>query len=204
MAGRLRRLGLRGRPKPHHPDGVLLPDQRLRAPERERLPDRREPPDRLRRLPPPLLRLREELARPVFVRPRLLRRPARLRLLLPLSLSPRCSLVRPSLLRRLLTVAAAICLARRVDRPRFAADSLMCSYCRSSLSLHALGIAVLLLPTIRLLSSSIAPAVHQMCMAARKSDEVLSERATLRRGARPHPQRFQRPGHIDVQPSPVR
>ena len=53
-------------------------------------------------------------------------------------------LVRPSSRRRLFTVAAAICLARRLDRPRLALDSLMCSYCRSSLLLQALGMMTLL------------------------------------------------------------
>jgi len=48
--------------------------------------------------------------------------------------------VRPSEARSLFTVAAAICFARFVDRPFFFALSLMCSYCRSSLLLHALGI----------------------------------------------------------------
>jgi hypothetical protein len=49
--------------------------------------------------------------------------------------------VRPSSERCLFTVAAAICFALPVDRPRFFALSLMCSYCRSSLLLQALGIA---------------------------------------------------------------
>src|SRR6185436_886110 len=39
--------------------------------------------------------------------------------------------------RSLFTVAAAICLARFVDAPRSFALSLMCSYCRSRLSLQA-------------------------------------------------------------------
>jgi hypothetical protein len=38
----------------------------------------------------------------------------------------------PFFARVLLTVAAAMDLARRVLRPRFSALSLMCSYCRSS------------------------------------------------------------------------
>jgi hypothetical protein len=39
--------------------------------------------------------------------------------------------------RSLFTVAAAICFARLVEAPRSFALSLMCSYCRSRLSLHA-------------------------------------------------------------------
>jgi hypothetical protein len=38
--------------------------------------------------------------------------------------------------RRLFTVAAAIAFARFVERPVFFSLALMCSYCRSSLSLH--------------------------------------------------------------------
>lgn len=49
--------------------------------------------------------------------------------------------VRPSDDRFLFTVAAAISLARRVDRPLFFELFLMCSYWRSSFSLHASGIA---------------------------------------------------------------
>ena len=56
----------------------------------------------------------------------------------------RCSFVRPSLLRCLLTVRAAISLARFVEVPRFFALSLMCSYWRSSLFDHAVGIGFLL------------------------------------------------------------
>ena len=49
--------------------------------------------------------------------------------------------VRPSPERCLFTVAAAICFALRVDLPFFFALALMCSYCRSSLSLQASGIS---------------------------------------------------------------
>jgi hypothetical protein len=52
--------------------------------------------------------------------------------------------VRPSSDRCLFTVAAAICLARLLDLPFLPALSLMCSYCRSSLSLQASGILLLL------------------------------------------------------------
>jgi hypothetical protein len=48
--------------------------------------------------------------------------------------------VRPSLLRFLFTVAAAIAFARLLDRPVFPSLSLMCSYIRSSLLLQAFGI----------------------------------------------------------------
>src|SRR6185503_3594401 len=48
--------------------------------------------------------------------------------------------VRPSLLRCLLTVAAAMRLAVFAERPFFLALDLMCSYCRSSLLLHDSGI----------------------------------------------------------------
>ena len=64
----------------------------------------------------------------------------RLRVRPVLDLRERCDLVRPSELRCLFTVAAAICFARFVLRPRFFSPSLMCSYCRSSLLLHACGI----------------------------------------------------------------
>lgn len=43
--------------------------------------------------------------------------------------------VSPDFRRCLFTVAAAICLARRVLRPCFFADALMCSYCRARLAL---------------------------------------------------------------------
>src|SRR5437764_13157809 len=39
--------------------------------------------------------------------------------------------------RSLLTVAAAICFARLVERPCFFSLSLMCSYCRSRFAPHA-------------------------------------------------------------------
>jgi hypothetical protein len=47
-------------------------------------------------------------------------------------------LASPERARSLLTVAAATCFARFVEAPRFLALSLMCSYCRSRFSLHAL------------------------------------------------------------------
>jgi hypothetical protein len=43
----------------------------------------------------------------------------------------------PLLARSLLTVRAAISLARFVERPCLRSLSLMCSYCRSRLALHA-------------------------------------------------------------------
>jgi hypothetical protein len=55
---------------------------------------------------------------------------SRLELLLDLFASP-------DLARSLLTVAAAIRLARLAGAPRFLAEDLMCSYCRSRLLLHA-------------------------------------------------------------------
>ena len=48
-------------------------------------------------------------------------------------------LVRPSFVRRLLTVAAAISFERFSDRPSFFSEALMCSYCRSSLLVHDRG-----------------------------------------------------------------
>jgi hypothetical protein len=51
-------------------------------------------------------------------------------------LRERC-LASPLLARSLLTVLAAISLARLVDAPRFFALSLMWSYCRYRLLLHA-------------------------------------------------------------------
>jgi hypothetical protein len=51
--------------------------------------------------------------------------------------------VRPSALRSLFTVRAAISFARFVPTPRSFSESLMCSYCLSSLSLHPAGIAPL-------------------------------------------------------------
>src|SRR5947207_14450565 len=39
--------------------------------------------------------------------------------------------------RSLFTVAAAICLARLVERPCFFSLALLCSYCRSRFALHA-------------------------------------------------------------------
>src|SRR5438132_13966381 len=45
--------------------------------------------------------------------------------------------VSPDRARSLLTVRAAISLARLVERPCFFSPSLMCSYCRSRLLLHA-------------------------------------------------------------------
>jgi hypothetical protein len=50
--------------------------------------------------------------------------------------------VLPSEARSLFTVAAAMRFAVFVERPRFFALDLMCSYCRSSLLLHALGITL--------------------------------------------------------------
>jgi hypothetical protein len=47
--------------------------------------------------------------------------------------------VRPSSRRCLLTVRAAISLARLADLPRCCEDSFTCSYCRSSFADHALG-----------------------------------------------------------------
>jgi hypothetical protein len=55
--------------------------------------------------------------------------------------------VRPSSERCLFTVAAAICLARLLDRPFLLALSLICSYWRSSLLLQASGIFLLLSST---------------------------------------------------------
>lgn len=49
--------------------------------------------------------------------------------------------VRPSSARCLFTVLAAISFARSVDRPCSFSLSLTCSYCRSSLLLHAFGIS---------------------------------------------------------------
>src|SRR5581483_10956043 len=50
--------------------------------------------------------------------------------------------VSPACERCLLTVRAAISFARFVDRPCFFSESLMCSYCRSRLALHASGMCV--------------------------------------------------------------
>jgi hypothetical protein len=49
--------------------------------------------------------------------------------------------VSPFCARCLLTVRAAISLARFVERPCFFSESLMCSYCRSRFELQAFGIA---------------------------------------------------------------
>jgi hypothetical protein len=50
--------------------------------------------------------------------------------------------VSPDCARCLFTVLAAISVARFVERPCFRSLSLMCSYCRSRLLLHAFGIRV--------------------------------------------------------------
>jgi hypothetical protein len=50
--------------------------------------------------------------------------------------------VSPDCARCLLTVRAAISFARFVERPCFFSLSLTCSYCRSRLLLHDLGIAL--------------------------------------------------------------
>ncbi len=53
-------------------------------------------------------------------------------------------LVWPACARFLFTVRAAISLARLVPAPRSFAESLMCSYCRSCLSVHSFGMTHLL------------------------------------------------------------
>src|SRR5439155_23280148 len=64
-------------------------------------------------------------------------RPAALRL--PPGVGRYFDFVSPFFARVLLTVRAAISFARFVERPCFFSLSLMCSYCRSRLSDHVLG-----------------------------------------------------------------
>lgn len=129
MPGNKRRVGSSIRPRTRNlPRIPLIHRPREERDERDEL----RPADRLERLAldlPPLLdfderdeRLdeREPAERDVLLRPP--------------------SLVRPSLERCLFTVAAAIRLAVLAERPRDDSLDLTCSYCRSSLADHALGI----------------------------------------------------------------
>ena len=94
--------------------------------------------------------------------------------------------VRPSSARCLFTVRAAISFARFVERPWSFSESLTCSYCRSSLLLHAFGIAIVSF-TSSLCNCRAHPRIH-----CRSMSEDLYYRGWRRPGPTP-------PGNVDCE-----